>query len=109
MNAGRARAKIDHGRGVFAGGAMAVIVIVGMPVIVRMIVIMGVMVLLGARMVVSMIVLMRMVMWTLMRMTVLRFDARLSLDVRSSAAADGTHHSTSNSFTRMSSPAATCT
>ena len=58
---------------------------------------------------VSMVVIMRMVMWTLMRMTVLRFDAGLSLDARSSATADRAHHSTSNSFTRMSSPAATCT
>ena len=42
VNAGGARAKIDHGRGVFARGVMAVIVVVGMPVIMGVTVIMGV-------------------------------------------------------------------
>jgi Tfp pilus assembly protein PilX len=76
---------------------MAVVVGVRMPVV------------MGVLVIVAVIVLMRMVMGTLMRMTILRFDAGLSLDARSSAAADRAHHSTSNSFTRMSSPAATCT
>ena len=96
VNAGRPRAKIDRGRGAFAQGAIGVAVIM-------------IAVIMKTRVVVLMRVIMRVIMSTAMRMTVLRFDAGLSFDARCPASADRAHHSTSNSFTRMSSPAATCT
>ncbi len=110
VNASRPRAEINCGRRVFMRR-----MIVPMPramsvtVIVRVIVGMRVIVVVGVRVIVGVVVVMRMAMSPLMRMAVLYFKTRFSLDARRSATADCAHHSTSNSFTRMSSPDVTCT